>query len=249
MTTTVRRVVHSSVLLDFDGTRILTDPWLSERPGYHQGEQRSVDTAADLGPLDGIVISHGHYDHCDLDALAHYPDKKVRFAVKRGLAPRVRAAGFTNVVELDPWESTTFGPVRVTATPAKHAVPEVTYVLEGDGHSVFFGADTLRIAELDEIAQRFPDLDLALLPINGLRIRPMLNRQVVMDATEAAELTAALRPRLAVPIHYAFTAGPVRERLLLKLQRDRPDLYRDATGEAAPDTTVHILSPGQPLTL
>ena len=90
MTTTMHRVVHASVLLDFDGTRILTDPWLSERPGYCQGERRSVRTAADLGALHGIVISHGHYDHCDLDALASYPDKSVPFAVKRGLARRVR---------------------------------------------------------------------------------------------------------------------------------------------------------------
>ena len=37
-----------------------------------------------------------------------------------------------------------------------------------------------------------------------------------MTAEEAAELCGVLRPRLAVPIHYAFTAGPVRDRLLLK---------------------------------
>jgi len=43
---------------------------------------------------------------------------------------------------------------------------------------VFFGADTMRIAELDEVAHRFDEIDLALLPINGLTIRPLLNRQV-----------------------------------------------------------------------
>ncbi|WP_433716814.1 hypothetical protein ACQP2U_35890 [Nocardia sp. CA-084685] len=48
---------------------------------------------------------------------------------------------------------------------------------------------------------------MALLPINGLRIRPAFNHQVVMDATDAADLTRALHPRLAVPIHYAFTSG------------------------------------------
>lgn len=248
-TTTVRRIVHASVLIDFDGARILTDPWFSERPGYRHGEPAAIRSAADLPELAGIVISHGHYDHCDLPALAAYPDKSVPFAVVRGLAGRVRAAGFTNVVELDPWQSTELGPVQVTAAPAKHAVPEVTYLLRGAGTSVFFGADTLRITELDDIARRCPDLDLALLPINGLRIRPAMNRQVVMDAEEAAELTAALRPRLAVPIHYAFTAGPIRERLLLKLDRGNPHHYRDAARDLAPDTGVHVLDPGAPLTL
>lgn len=249
MATTVQRVVHASVLIDFDGTRILTDPWLSERKGYYQGEPRSIPSAAKLPPLAGIVISHGHYDHCDLDALADYPDKTVPFAVVRGLAGRVHAAGFTNVTELDPWQSTRLGPVKVTAAPAQHGIPEVTFVLQDDQNSVFFGADTLRIAALDEVARRFPDLDLALLPINGLRIRPAFNKQVVMDAAEAAELTSVLRPRLAVPIHYAFTAGRLREATVLKLVRNRPDLYRDAAADLAPDTAVRILTPGETLTL
>lgn len=251
MSCTVRRIVHATVLLDFGGAHILTDPWFSQRPllGYMRGEPIAVGNAVDLPALSGVVISHGHYDHCDLGAFAAYPDKSVPFAVVRGLADRVRAAGFCNVVELDPWQSTYLGPVRVTAAPAKHGVPEVTFVLQADGQSVFFGADTLRIAELDEVAQRFPELDVALLPINGLRIRPAFNRQVVMDAAEAAELTSVLRPRLAVPIHYAFTGGPILDRVMLKLDRDRPELYQQAVDDLAPDTTVHVLSPGQPLSL
>jgi L-ascorbate metabolism protein UlaG (beta-lactamase superfamily) len=138
--------------------------------------------------------------------------------------------------------------VSVTAAPAKHGVPEVTFVQHGAGCTVFFGADTLRIPELDEIAHRFPNFDLALLPVNGLTIRPAINKQVVMNAAEAADLTRVLHPRLAVPIHYAFTSGPIGNRLFLKLQR-RPEMYRDATADAAPDTTVHILPPGQPLNL
>lgn len=248
MATTLTRVAHASVLLDFDGLRVLTDPWFSEKPGYQQGEPRAYATAAHLPELAGVVVSHGHYDHFDLAAFAAYPDKTVPMIVKRGLGDRCHAAGFTNVTELDPWQSTTLGPVQVTAVPAKHAVPEVTYLLQGGGKTVFFGADTLRVPELDEIPGRFGQLDLALLPINGLTLRPLLNKQVVMTATEAAELTAALRPRLAVPIHYAFTAGPIRERLLLKLDR-RPSVFVDAAADRAPDTEVHVLDPGEPLSV
>ncbi len=111
-----------------------------------------------------------------------------------------------------------------------------------------FGADTLRIPELDEIPTRFPDIDLALLPINGLSLRPLLNKQVVMNAAQAAELTAALHPRLAVPMHYAFTGGPVLDRLLLKVDR-RAALYTDAAADLAPGTTVHVLDPGHPLNI
>ncbi len=246
--TTLTRVAHACTLLDFDGHTILTDPWLSEKPGYYQGEKRAYATAADLPPLAGVVISHGHYDHFDMDAFAAYPDKTVPMAVKRGLGAKTRSYGFTDVTELDAWQSTELGPVRITATPAKHKVPEVTFVLESAGSRVFFGADTMRIAELDEIAQRFGEIDLALLPINGLTIRPLLNRQVVMNAAQAADLTRTLRPRLAVPIHYAFTGGPIRDRLLLK-KDPRPEMFVDAAADIAPDTKVHVLDPGQPLTL
>jgi L-ascorbate metabolism protein UlaG (beta-lactamase superfamily) len=242
------RVAHASVLLDFDGTTILTDPWFSEKPGYDPGEPRVPAAPAALPRLAGIVVSHGHYDHFDLEAIKAYPDKTIPMIVKRGLGQRARTCGWTNVTEVDPWEQASVGPVTITAAPAKHMVPEVTYVLQGDGRSVFFGADTLRIAELNEVRTRFGDIDLALLPINGLTIRPLLNRQVVMTAAEAADLTAALNPRLAVPIHYAFTAGSVREKLLLKLDGRTP-LYIDAVADLAPDTTTHVLQPGQPLPL
>jgi L-ascorbate metabolism protein UlaG (beta-lactamase superfamily) len=247
-TTTLTRVAHASVLLDFDGHAILTDPWLSEKPGYYQGEQRAFASAADLPELAGVVVSHGHYDHFDMEAFAAYPDKSVPMVLKRGLAAKARAHGFTNITELDAWQSTTVGPVRITAAPAKHKVPEVTYVLEGAGSRVFFGGDTMRIAELDEVARRFGEIDLALLPINGLTIRPLLNKQVVMNAGEAADLTRVLHPRLAVPIHYAFTAGPLRDKLLLKTD-PRPKVFVDAAAEAAPDTDVRVLDPGEPLAL
>lgn len=246
--TTVTRVVHACVLLNFDGHAILTDPWLSEKAGYYQGEQRAFASAADLPRLSGVVVSHGHYDHFDLEAFAAYPDKAVPMVLKRGLGRRARSYGFTNLIEVDPWECAVLGPVRVTAAPAKHKVPEVTFLLEGAGSRVFFGADTLRIAELDDLARRFGEIDLALLPINGLTIRPLLNRQVVMNAVEAADLTRVLRPRLAVPIHYAFTGGPIRDRLLLK-KDPRPEMFVNAAADLTPDTLVHVLPPGQPLTL
>ena len=106
----------------------------------------------------------------------------------------------------------------------------------------------MRIPELDEIAERFPAIDLALLPVNGLRIRPALNRRVVMNAEQAAELCAVLRPRLAVPIHYAFTAGQVGDRLFLGYD-GTPERFQRAVAQHAPDTDVRILAPGEPLEL
>jgi L-ascorbate metabolism protein UlaG (beta-lactamase superfamily) len=244
---TVTRITHSSVLLSFGDLRILTDPWFSERPGYFRGERlgMTIDT---LPPLAAVLASHDHYDHFDLDAFQAYPDKRVPFVLRRGMGEKSRKAGFPNVTELEPWQSTNIGPVKITACPAKHSVPQNTYILEAYGFTVYFGGDTLLIPELDEIAERFPPIDLALLPVNGLRIRPLFNKKVVMSATDAAALCAVLRPRTAVPIHYAYTAGPLRDRFLLKYDGS-PAEFTAATARLAPGTTVRTLAPGEPLTI
>jgi L-ascorbate metabolism protein UlaG (beta-lactamase superfamily) len=247
MTTTITRVTHSCVLLDFDGERVLTDPWFSEKHGYYRGEPLAFSPTT-LPTLSAVIASHGHYDHFDVAAFSAYPDKAVPFVVKRGMGKKAKRAGFTTVTELEPWEELSVGGLRITAAPARHGVPEITYVIQGSGMTVFFGADTLRIPELDQIAERFPALDLALLPINGLRIRPAFNRKVVMNAEEAAELCGALRPRIAVPIHYSFTAGPMRDRLLLAYD-GTPDRFKQAVATHAPSTDVRILAPGERLAL
>lgn len=247
MALTVIRITHSCVLLDFEGHRVLTDPWFSEKPGYLRGEPLGIGVE-DLPDLQAVLVSHAHYDHCDMEAFAAYRDRKVPVIVKRGTGETVRRSGFDRLIELDAGEEATIGQLTITAEPAKHGVPENTYVIESPGWTVFFGADTLRIPELDSIAVRFQHLDLALLPINGLQIRPALNRRVVMNAEQAAELCGVLRPKVAVPIHYRFTAGPVRDRLLLKYD-GTPERFQRAVANHAPATTVRILAPGEPLTL
>jgi L-ascorbate metabolism protein UlaG (beta-lactamase superfamily) len=247
MTTTVTRVTHSCALVDFDRQVLLTDPWFSEKPGYYRGEPLAF-TPATLPQLSAVVASHDHYDHYDVAAFSAYPDKAVPFVVKHGMGDKARQAGFTNVTELEPWEHVTVGDVRITATPARHGVPELTFVIQGAGKTVFFGADTLRIPELDEIPRRFGPVGLALLPVNGLRIRPAFNRQVVMNAEQAGEYCAVLKPAMAVPIHYAFTAGPFRDRLFLKYE-GTPERFQRAVAQHAPATMTRVLAPGELLTL
>src|SRR6266446_1905119 len=69
-TLTVTRVTHSCVLLDFAGIKILTDPWFSERPGYLRGEPLAY-TPESLPHLDGVLVSHGHYDAWPADRHRH----------------------------------------------------------------------------------------------------------------------------------------------------------------------------------
>jgi L-ascorbate metabolism protein UlaG (beta-lactamase superfamily) len=240
--TAVTRITHSCHLIEIGGRTFLTDPWFSTKPGYYPGEPIAIGIP-DLPPLDGVLISHAHYDHCDLEAFAAYRDQKVPLVVASTVVAEARKHGFTNVQALAPWESVDIGGVTITAAPAKHGVYEVTYVLRAGSDSVYFAADTMFIPELREIPERLGHISLALLPTNGVRIRPAGNVQVVMNAEEAAELTAVLKPDLAIPHHYAFTKGWLGDKLITICDRD-PVHYLTASEAVAPETAVRIVEPG-----
>jgi L-ascorbate metabolism protein UlaG (beta-lactamase superfamily) len=147
------------------------------------------------------------------------------------------------VTVLQPWQQADIGGVTVTAAPALHGVYEITFVLRSGADAVYFAGDTMLIPELREIPQRLGHISLALLPTNGLRLRFAGDRQVVMNADEAAELTAVLKPELAIPHHYAFTSGWLGDRIVTSSDRD-PVHYQHAAKQLAPETTVRIVEPG-----
>jgi L-ascorbate metabolism protein UlaG (beta-lactamase superfamily) len=237
------RIGHACQLIDIGGIRVLTDPWFTQTATYHQGEPVAA-TVGSLGRVDAVVVSHEHYDHCDLDALVTGGfDLDTPLIGPGTVAVIARDKGFRDVRVVEAWEATTVGDLTVTATPGKHGVHEVTFVIQAGGRTVFFGGDSLRVPELDTIPDRFGHVDLAILPTNGLCVRPLNLRQVVMDAEEAAELTAALKPTLAVPQHYAFHSGRLGDRMLTKGDQD-PRHYADAVARIAPEIDVRLVLPG-----
>ena len=121
-----------------------------------------------------------------------------------------------------------------------------SFVISGGGRSVYFAGDTMLIPELRTLTGRCGPLDVALLPTNGLHIRVAGNKQVVMNAEEAAELTAALRPKLAVPQHYAFHRRP-GGRHAHPQERQGPRPFRRGGQTAGPDVPVKVINPGEPL--
>jgi L-ascorbate metabolism protein UlaG (beta-lactamase superfamily) len=242
----VRRVVHSSVLIGFDDHTILTDPWFSQLYGHHWGEPGGI-ALADLPRLTGVLSSHKDYDHFDMKAFAAYRDKDVPMIVRKGSGQIAMDVGFNTVRELETWQTAQLGPIQITATPAKHkeelGVPQNTYVLQYQDKTVFFGGDTLLIPEFEEVARRFPNIDVALLPINGLTIRPLGNKRVVMNARDAATLTAWLNPKVVIPIHYRYTPAWYR-RPLIRFERD-PGLFVKTVKERALQVEVKVLAPGE----
>jgi L-ascorbate metabolism protein UlaG (beta-lactamase superfamily) len=76
-----------------------------------------------------VLITHAHYDHCDMQAFAAYRDRDVPLCVAATVTGEAGKHGFGNVTPLEPWQHAEADGVSITAAPAKLGVPEVTYVL------------------------------------------------------------------------------------------------------------------------
>jgi L-ascorbate metabolism protein UlaG (beta-lactamase superfamily) len=241
------RIGHATTLIAVGSKIILTDPWFSEKSGYYHGEPLAFSQDK-LPKLSMVLVTHNHYDHFDIETFKTYADKNVPFVVPIGMGDAVKVAGFKRVYEIDPWQNVEIDGVKITACPGKHKVKEITYMIESGDRFIYFGGDSQFIPELSEIKSRFQDIDLAILSVNGLMIRPLFNKRVVMSAMQAAELCAILKPKIAVPIHYNYTGGSFHDKFILKYDGNAQQFVNSATIKA-PDTRTFILETGDILTI
>lgn len=241
---------HSTVLIEMDGQRLLTDPILRTRVGPLR---RTADAppAALWAEPDAVLISHSHWDHLDVGSL-RLLGTHTTLVVPRGLGRRLRARGFPRSVELEPGEHHSVGTLRVEATHAEHhgfgppmggTARAVGFLVEGTSR-IWFAGDT---AFFGGMAALDIGLDLALLPVWGWG--PTLRRGEHLDPFGAARAVALVRPRIAVPIHWG-TLHPVGLRWLRPATRiDPPHVFAQLVRRHAPGTHVRVLPVGATLEL
>jgi L-ascorbate metabolism protein UlaG (beta-lactamase superfamily) len=236
-------VGHSTVLLELDGTRILTDPLLRMRVA-HLRRARPVD-AAGIGRIDAVLISHGHYDHLDVPSLRKL-EPSARVIAPSGAEPALRRAGRERLTTIGVGEVVEVGEVSVRATPAEHPGggglrkgEAVGYLVQGTA-SVYFAGDTDLFDGMEDLGP----VDLALLPVWGWG--PTLGPGH-LDPERAAMAVALLGARVVVPIHWG-TYYPLHARRGPYLS-DPPLEFRRAVADAAPEARVVILQPGESLEL
>ena len=193
---------HSTVLVELDGVRLITDPVLRGRIA-HLRRTTVRPNVAEVGPVDAALISHLHYDHLDTRSLAAL-GRQVHVLIPSGGAAILRRRRFAQVSAIDVGDETNVGPLRVRATYADHdgrrqpfggRASAVGYVIEGSAR-VYFAGDTDLFSGMSTLAQK---LDVALLPVAGWGATLP---QGHLDPERAAYALALLRPRVAIPIHW-----------------------------------------------
>lgn len=237
------------MLIDLDGTRLLTDPFLRNRIGPLR-RHGAVPAPATTEALDAVLISHLHRDHADLGSLRRL-DRALPLLVPPGSREFFGRRGFRSVTELAPGESSRVGQLTVTAVEAHHEAGRRRFAKEARAigflvrgrRRVYFAGDT---DFFDGMRDLDSELDLALLPVWGWG--PSLGAGH-LDPAAAARAAAAISPRLAVPIHWG-TLYPVG---LDRFKRDplhRPGReFAELLHDLAPHVGTRVLLPGESTSL
>jgi L-ascorbate metabolism protein UlaG (beta-lactamase superfamily) len=223
---------HSTVLIELDGVRVLTDPVLRGRVAHLR---RVPAPGAVPKNVDAVLVSHAHRDHLDVPSLTRL-GRDQRIVVPHGAGRALRRSGFRHVGEAAVDEEIRVATVAVRATWANHGAHAVGYVVSGS-RVVYFAGDTDVFAQMSELA---PALDLALLPVWGWGRRVGPGH---MDPRRAARALQLLRPRVAVPIHWG-TLAPLWWRAASRSSAEPAVAFDREAREMAPSVDVRVLPPG-----
>lgn len=178
---------HSTVLIEIDGHRVLTDPVWGTRASPFRliGPKRFQPMPLRLRHMpevDVVVISHDHYDHLDYPTIRALARRSgVPFVTSLGVGAHLQAWGVAaeRITELDWWESHRVPGtgLTITAAPSQHfsgrglkdrnATLWSSMVMRTDRHKVFFSGDTGLTTEYAAIRERLGPFDLVMLEVGA----------------------------------------------------------------------------------
>ena len=250
---------HSTVMIEIDGHRVLTDPVWGTRasPSRLIGPKRFQPVPVslrDLPSLDVVVISHDHYDHLDYPTVRSLAKTDVPFVTSLGVGAHLQSWGVPpeRIVELDWWESHAVPgtDLSITAAPSQHfsgrrlndrnATLWSSMVVRSSRHAVFFSGDTGLTTQYAEIRQRLGPFDLVMLEIGAFH--PSWG-DIHLGPAHALEAHALLGGGPFLPVHWGTFALAIHD-------WDEPVetlLSLAGRGDATRDTTLLLPRLGQAL--
>ncbi len=210
---TVAWLGHATVLINFYGTWLLTDPALRPRIGVQIGRALTVGprrlvqpalTARELPPLAAVLVSHAHMDHCDLGTLRQLP-RTAHAVVQRGNSDLVRR--FAQVSALAWGETVETGGARIEAIEVNHwGARKLTdkqrgyggFLIEKHGRALVFGGDTAYTRAFASLRQR-ANIVLAMLPIGAYD--PYIYAHA--NPEQAWTMSREMGARYILPMHHS----------------------------------------------
>jgi L-ascorbate metabolism protein UlaG (beta-lactamase superfamily) len=223
---------HATVLINFFGVNILTDPVLFPRigirlPGFTIGPKRLTAPALqfhELPRIDLILLSHAHFDHFDLRTLNRF-DKKTCVITAPNTADLLKWTRLRDITELC-WGETkvlnirsqTKGTIAIRAFQVKHWGARTQrdthrgyngYLIERNGRRVLFAGDTALTDTFAEL-RKYGPIDLAIMSIAAYN--PWIRNHCTPE--EAIEMSNAVGAQFIMPVHhqtFRLSFEPLRE--------------------------------------
>ena len=235
---------HSTVLIEMDGIRLLTDPLLRTRVA-HLGRLVDLPAVADWN-LDAVLISHLHWDHLDLPSL-RLLGYDTHMIVPKGAGEYLQKKGFKSVEEIGRYELTLLGGVTILGTPAEHpgdrplfgpSVDSLGFLIQGS-QEVYFAGDTDIFPEMEVLSDH---TDVALLPVWGYG--PTLGAGH-LDPYRAAKALPGIAPKVAVPIHWGTYCPIGMVWMQMAFLNYPPHSFQKYAQKIAPEVDIKILEPGE----
>ena len=157
-------------------------------------------------PADIIFISHDHFDHCSEDDIKKIQTKDTVIVTDAATAKKLK--GSIRVVK--PGDNLTVGNIAVEVVPSyntnKTFHPKTSgmlgFIVTIEGVRIYHAGDTDFIPEMSSIKT-----DIALLPVSGT---------YVMTAEEAVHAALAIKPAVAIPMHFNAIVGSEKDAALFK---------------------------------
>ena len=220
---------HSTVLINFYGVKILTDPVLFQRiglrfPGGTIGPKRLTEPALwvhELPEIDLVLLSHAHFDHFDTRTLRRLP-RRADVVTAPNTRDLLRWKMFRSKTELRWGASITLerpaGSVRVRAFKVKHWGARLRrdhhrgyngYIVQREGHRILFAGDTAFSDTFADL-RRQQRYDLAIMPIGAYD--PWIRSHATPE--QAIAMANAAGAEHIMPVHhqtFCLSAEPFRE--------------------------------------
>jgi len=174
------RLGHSSHLLKLRGKFWLIDPVFGERvsPFSFIGPKRFHKpplTLEQLPQIEGLILSHDHYDHLDVPTIEYLAQRVQRYFVPLGVKTRLIDMGVPaeRIEEFDWWQAGAHDGVQLTATPSQHFSGRAlndrnrtlwaSWVIQSGTQRIFYSGDSGYFGGFKQIGDRFGGFDLALM--------------------------------------------------------------------------------------
>lgn len=242
----VWRIGHATMLINFYGTTILTDPVFTNWIPIPKRIVAPGIALNDLPNLDYILVSHAHWDHFSVPSLEKLADKTETLIVPKNCSDLVKHIPFKRVVEL-PWgepfidKQLTFNSVEPQHWGQRMPWEKVirfynSIIIEKNGKAIFFGGDTGYGPFFKEVGETY-NIDIAILGIGSYC--PQSFEYSHKNPEQAVQAMIDLGAKYMTPMHY----GDIR--LSLEPMSEPPIRLKAAAKKEGLESRIHILDNGK----